>query len=81
MRKGSKVDWPWIIAGLGILIVVPLFAFGVQTGECIDYTAESGAESFCTLGPTVGNAGAWVLTVAAALFCLYAVRRALRRRP
>lgn len=76
-RRGSGL---WLAVAVVAVVGVPLVAFGFQTGSCVDYVAESGAESFCATGPAVGLAGAWALSVAAVLFAAYAVRRGLSAR-
>jgi hypothetical protein len=76
--------WPWALAIL-LVIAVDALLLGFGTGECIDYTAESGAASTCTSGPALGSEGTWVLAAASVLVIGYLARRlartAWRRRP
>ncbi|SKB90554.1 hypothetical protein SAMN05660473_02968 [Arthrobacter sp. 49Tsu3.1M3] len=76
--------WPWALAIL-LVIAVDALLLGFGTGECIDYTAESGAASTCTSGPALGSEGMWVLAAASVLVIGYLARRlaraAWRRRP
>lgn len=62
------------------MVVVPLLAFGFQTGRCVDYAIEVGAESYCASGSSIGFTGAWALTVVAVIFGVYAVLRGLQLR-
>jgi hypothetical protein len=48
---------------------------GLQRGECIDFIAESGAQSTCTTGP---EPEAWFLVALSMLPIFYCVRRLLR---
>lgn len=75
---GSSSSRRWITAAVIAVVGVPLLAFGFQTGRCVDYAVEVGAESFCGSGPSLGLAGAWLLTVVAVLFTIYAIHRGLR---
>lgn len=69
--------WPWAVA-IGLVIAVDAILLGFRTGECIDYTAESGAVSTCTSGPTFGHAGTWLLAAASILVIGYLARRFAR---
>lgn len=72
--------WPWVVALIAAPVVV-LLTFGSQVGRCVGYTAESGMESFCEVGPQVGWPGAIAIAVlCAALFVLAVFRLALRSR-
>jgi len=48
---------------------------GLQRGECIDFIAESGAQSTCTTGPAPET---WFLVAVSLLPIFYSVRRLLR---
>ena len=85
MSAGTQGGKRWFTAALLVVVLVPILAFGFQTGRCVDFTAEAiaaGAESYCTSGPAIGVVGAWVVTVAAVIIAAIAVYRGLllRRR-
>ena len=61
-------------------IVIPILIFGTQQGQCFDAAADHG-ESFCSSGPTVGWAGAWLITAACAILLVISLVNLLRRRP
>lgn len=69
--------WPWAVAIL-LVIAVDAFLIGSRTGECIDYTAESGAVSTCTSGPVLGAAGTWLLAAVSVLVISHFARRLVR---
>ena len=72
--------WPWAITILGV-VVANVLLLGTQTGQCIDYALESGAESTCTSGPIIGIAGAWVLGIVSLLavaYCTYRLVQSFR---
>lgn len=69
--------WPWALAIL-LVIAVDALLIGFRTGECFDYTAESGAVSTCTSGPVLGPAGMWLLVVISVILILYLARRLVR---
>lgn len=69
---------PWFVALLAA-IVIPILTFGTQQGQCFD-AAAGGAESFCSSGPTVGWAGAWLITAACAILLIISLINLLRRR-
>ena len=76
-RPGRRPMWPWVCAIL-LVIAVDALLLGFRTGECIDYTAESGAASTCTSGPALGSAGTWLLAAASVLVIGYHARRLAR---
>jgi hypothetical protein len=78
MTESRRRPIRWLIAAVIALVIVPALAFGNQAGECVDYAADAGVDSYCTSGPAIGYPGAWVLTVAALLFAGYAVWRGFR---
>ena len=69
--------WPWALALL-LVIAADALLIGFGTGECVDYTAESGAASTCTSGPVLGPAGTWLLAAASVVVILYLSRRLVR---
>ena len=69
---------PWIIALL-VAIVLPILTFATQQGQCFD-AAAGGGESLCSSGPTVGWAGAWLITAACVILLVISVVNLLRRR-
>lgn len=69
--------WPWALAIL-LVIAVDALLIGFRTGECVDYTAESGAVSTCTSGPVLGPAGTWLVAAASIVVILYLARRLVR---
>lgn len=69
--------WPCALAIL-LVIAVDALLIGFRTGECIDYTAESGAVSTCTSGPVLGPAGIWLLTAVSVVVIVYLSRRLVR---
>ena len=77
-NEKPRKAWEWIVAALMTVIVVPATAFGYETGVCVDYAVHLPAESYCTSGPAVGVTAAWLLSVGALVFAVYAVRRGLR---
>lgn len=60
-----------------LVTAVDALLIGSRTGECIDYTAESGP-STCTSGPVLGPAGTWLLAAASVVVILYLARRLVR---
>ena len=68
---------PWALA-IVLVIAVDALLIGSRTGECIDYTAESGAGGTCTSGPVLGPAGTWLLAAASVVVVLYLARRLAR---
>ena len=76
-RPGRRPIWPWVCAIL-LVIAVDALLLGFRTGECIDYTAESGAASTCTSGSALGSAGTWLLAAASVLVIGYLARRLAR---
>jgi hypothetical protein len=74
-----RARWPWITM-IVALAVVNLFVWGTRVGECVDYAANAGKESFCTSGPSVGYPGAWAVSAISVLVAAYCVYR-LARRP
>lgn len=75
-RRPPKT-WQWVWAIL-LVIAIDALLLGLRTGECIDYTAESGAVSTCTSGPVLGPAGTWLLAAASVVVILYLFRRLVR---
>ncbi|CAH0218128.1 hypothetical protein SRABI26_02335 [Arthrobacter sp. Bi26] len=69
--------WPWAVAIL-LVIAVDAFLIGSRTGECLDYTAESGAVSTCTSGPVLGAACTWLLAAVSVLVISHFARRLVR---
>ena len=69
--------WPWALA-IGVVLAVDALLIGFRAGECIDYTAESGAVSTCTSGPVLGPAGTWLLAAVSVVVILYFARRLVR---
>jgi hypothetical protein len=68
---------PWALAIL-LVIAVDALLIGFRTGECFDYTAESGAVSTCASGPVLGPAGTWLLAAVSVLIISYLARRLAR---
>ena len=68
----------WVLAGLQI-IAVNVVLVGIRTGECLDYTAESGAVSTCSSGPLVGIPGTWAIAILSLGALAYSVYRLVRR--
>ena len=69
--------WPWALAIL-LVIAVDALLLGFRSGECIDYTVESGALSTCTSGPAFGSAGTWLLAAASVVVIGCLARRLVR---
>lgn len=69
--------WPWAVA-IVLVIAVDALLIGFRTGECIDYTPESGAVSTCTSGPALGPEGTWLLAAVSVLVISYFGRRLVR---
>ena len=82
MSHRPPAKWRWIIA-IAIVVLINVLALGMQSGQCIDYAAGSGATSICTSGPAIGVAGAWalgVLSLFAVAYFMYRLSRTLRAR-
>lgn len=80
--RRSTAKWGWIGA-IAFVVFVNLLSLGTQGGQCVDYAAGSGAESFCTSGPAIGVEGAWalgILSVLAVAYFIYRLTRSLRAR-
>ena len=75
LRRRPAWPWAWAIV---LVIAVDALLIGLRAGECIDYTAESGAVSTCTSGPVLGPAGTWLLAAASVVVILYLARRLVR---
>ncbi len=67
----------WLAAGIAVGVVVPVLTFGYHVGECVDSVRPGG--SFCRTGPAMGLPAAIVCCVVAAVFVVFALRRATRR--
>lgn len=81
----GKIRWSgrralWIAAAALAAVLVPLIAFGTQVGFCVDYEPDSSFESYCTTGPSLGVPGAWLVSIIAWLFAVFAVSRGLRAK-
>jgi hypothetical protein len=61
------------------LAVANFLVWGTRVGECVDYAAGAGKDSFCTSGPSVGYPGAWAISVTSVLIAAYGVYRLARR--
>ena len=82
VSRHPRFQWRWI-AAIALVVLINVLSFGMQSGQCIDYSAESGAESVCTSGPAIGMAGAWavgVLSVLAVAYFVYRFARSSRAR-
>ena len=78
-KRSPTAQWPWVLLVL-LVIAVDVVLLGTQTGRCIDYTQESGAESFCETGPITGVPGAWLLIVASLIAIAHFITRFLRAK-
>ena len=76
-QQRRRPGWPWALA-IVLVIAVDALLIGFRTGECLDYTAESGAASSCTSGPVLGPAGTWLLAAVSVVVILYLARRLVR---
>ena len=75
--RRSTAKWGWIGA-ITFVVFVNLLSFGTQGGQCTDYAAGSGAESFCTSGPAIGVAGTWALGIVSVITVAYFIHRFTR---
>ncbi|MET0788694.1 MAG: hypothetical protein ABWY33_05560 [Cellulomonas sp.] len=73
-RRTRGSAW-WLVAAVVVPAVVVLFAFGLTTGSCYEAADGADTQSYCTSGPMVGLPGAWILSIGAAVFALYALLR------
>lgn len=67
---------PWVVL-LVAAVLLPIGAFMMQTGQCVDMVAGAG-ESSCTSGPSIGWPGAWLLAAAGAITLVFSVVRLVR---
>ncbi|SDN15445.1 hypothetical protein SAMN05216368_10426 [Cryobacterium flavum] len=67
-----------MVAGL-LIIAVNVVLLGPRTGQCTDYTAESGAVSACRSEPFLGIPGAWAIGIISLAALSYLVYRLVRR--
>jgi hypothetical protein len=77
-NEKPRKAWGWLVAALVTVVVVPAAAFGYEAADCVDYVVGFPAESYCTSGPAVGVAAAWLLSAGALMFAVSALRRGLR---
>lgn len=70
--------WAWGALAL-VSAAVVFFIANFTQGACYDSGADPAA-SYCTSGPIVGVAGAWVLWAVWVLLAVYFLRRIIRRR-
>lgn len=77
MSRRPPAIWRWIGA-IAFAVLINVLSFGIQSGQCIDYVAESGAESICTSGPVIGAAGAWALGIMSLFAVAYFIHRLTR---
>ena len=72
-----KPLWPWITAAIAAAMVglLAILLSSVQVGRCVDYTAESGLQSFCESGPVLHSPVGIVITVGCATVAVVAVIR------
>ena len=61
-----------------LVVVLNLAILGTWGGECVDYAVESGAESSCSVGPTIGPVGAWFFGAVSLLSIAYFTYRLVR---
>ncbi|MET0844212.1 MAG: hypothetical protein ABWY23_10190 [Mycetocola sp.] len=71
-QQQSQPWWP-LVAAVVVAVVVNALSLGIQRGECVDYTAESGRASACTMGPAIGVPAATVLVIVSVLTIAYLV--------
>jgi hypothetical protein len=79
-RPPPKLRW---IVAIAFVVLINVLSLGMQSGQCIDYSAESGAKSICSSGPAIGVAGAWalgVLSLFAGAYFIYRFTKSLRAR-
>jgi hypothetical protein len=82
MSRRPPAKWRWIIA-IAFVLLIKVLSLGIQSGQCIDYAAGSGAKSHCASGPAIGVAGAWALGVLGLFALAYVINqlsRSLRAR-
>jgi hypothetical protein len=72
----GSARWPWITT-IVALAIVNFLVWGIQTGQCLDVTAESDLASTCTSG---APAGGWGISGVSVLLVAYCVLRLARRR-
>lgn len=71
-RSPAKRRW---VGAIAFVVPINVLSFGIGSGQCIDYSAESGAESTCTSGPAIGVAGTWVLGILSLFVVAYFIYR------
>lgn len=69
---------PWVLL-CGLIIVVNILNYGLQSGQCTDYVPESGAVSYCSSEPALGWPGTVLLAIASLVALGYCINR--MRRP
>lgn len=69
---------PWVLL-CGLIIVVNILNYGLQSGQCIDYIPESGAISTCSMEPALGLPGTVLLAIVSLVALGYFISR--MRRP
>jgi hypothetical protein len=77
VARRFSARWPWVVA-VPLVIATNVVLVGMQSGGCIDYSAEPGAESTCSSGPILGIAGTWVLGIVSVFAVAYCLRRIVR---
>lgn len=78
--QAASAKVPWVLL-CGLIVVVNILNYGLQSGQCIDYAPESGAVSYCSSEPALGWPGTVLLAIVSLValgYCISRVRRPSR---
>lgn len=70
----NRAKMPWVLL-CGLIVVVNILNYGLQSGQCIDYVLESGAVSTCSSEPALGWPGTVLLAMASLIALGYCISR------
>ena len=72
-----RSNMKWVLV-CGLIVLLNTLNYGLQSGQCIDYTVESGAVSTCSLEPAIGWPGSALLAIVSFFTLGYCINRLLR---
>lgn len=70
---------PWVLL-CGLIVVINILNYGLQSGQCIDYSPESVAVSYCSSEPAFGWSGSVLLAIVSLVALGYCISR-MRQLP